>query len=867
MTLYELQANISIGINKAVQELSVLGEKATLVAEKIKNGIGGNNEANIDTNDANSSLKKLTSTISRQEQELDDLKTQYKEVYLAQGKGSQEAEELSKEIDKLSSELKENKAALSEAEQAANEFDNAMEQTGENVDGSSNKMMSTLKKLGAVIVATFAVDKIIEFGKATVNAAAEVAAEEAAFTQIMGEYATQASEKVNKIAETTGIVDSRLTPYMTSMTAKFKGLGYDVDEATDLASTGLNIAADAAAFWDKSMEDSMSALNSFVNGNYEGGEAIGLFANETTLASWAAKNLGYEWKDLTEKEKQFARLEFAKAMQEASGAAGQAAKESDAYANVQANLAEKWRQFKAQVGEPILQNIVLPAMQALGNFITNTLAPAVQGLIEKIKQMVSWFKENADTIKLVAAALGVAGAAIAAYQIVVRNMETWTKLATIAQKAWGTAVAIATGKINIATIATKAWNTVLKMNPIGLVVSAIVALVGILVIAYNKIEPFRNAVDSLWKVIKEGLLKALEALKPVFNSFMEVLKACWNLLKTIVIPIFKAAGAQFKLLWGIIKPIVTALKPLFEANFGAIGTIVKTVFNNMKVTITTIMNAIKNVIKAITSLIKGDWKGAWNSIKSVFSGILNGMKTIGTNTINAIKNVFKNGWNAVKKVFNGSGSFFSGVWTAIKKPFSSVASWFKNVFSKAWNGVKNVFSSGGKIFDGIKSGIANVFKTVVNGIIRGINKVISVPFKAINGLLNKIRNVKILGVSPFKGFWKQNPLSVPQIPTLYKGGVLEKGQVGLLEGNGAEAVVPLERNKKWINAVSQDMQETMPTQTNNLDTDKIVDRLDNLEKTISSLKIYLDSGVLVGELTPAFDTAFGNLAAGRERGR
>lgn len=45
------------------------------------------------------------------------------------------------------------------------------------------------------------------------------------------------------------------------------------------------------------------------------------------------------------------------------------------------------------------------------------------------------------------------------------------------------------------------------------------------------------------------------------------------------------------------------------------------------------------------------------------------------------------------------------------------------------------------------------------------------------------------------------------MPRLYKGGVLEKGQVGLLEGSGAEAVVPLEKNKHWIRAVANEMKE------------------------------------------------------------
>lgn len=45
--------------------------------------------------------------------------------------------------------------------------------------------------------------------------------------------------------------------------------------------------------------------------------------------------------------------------------------------------------------------------------------------------------------------------------------------------------------------------------------------------------------------------------------------------------------------------------------------------------------------------------------------------------------------------------------------------------------------------------------------------------------------------------------SIPMIPELAKGGVLEKGQTGFLEGNGAEAVVPLDQNDKWTAAVAE----------------------------------------------------------------
>ena len=117
----------------------------------------------------------------------------------------------------------------------------------------------------------------------------------------------------------------------------------------------------------------------------------------------------------------------------------------------------------------------------------------------------------------------------------------------------------------------------------------------------------------------------------------------------------------------------------------------------------------------------------------------------------------------------------------------------------AWQAVKNVFSTGGKVFDGIKDGIVKAFKTVVNAIIRGINKVIKVPFDGINWALGKIKSIEIVGIKPFNWI---STINTPQIPELEKGGVLKKGQVGLLEGKGDEAVVPLEK-RPFLSAYSQ----------------------------------------------------------------
>jgi hypothetical protein len=257
--------------------------------------------------------------------------------------------------------------------------------TVKHAKGAEGKLAATFKKIGGLVAAAFSVRAIVDFGKQCTEAYASIAAEESAFAQIMGDYADTAQAKLNAVSDATGVSATRMTGAMTSLTAKFKGLGYNVADATTLATDGLLIAMDAAAFWDMSLDESMSHLNSFINGSYEGGEAIGLFANDTQMAAYAIEQGivkdAKAWSKLDEATKQATRLDYAKKMMADSGATGQAAKEADSYANVMANLKESWRQFQGVVGKPILEKLVLPAMQKLNNFLPKLTEGVQNGIV------------------------------------------------------------------------------------------------------------------------------------------------------------------------------------------------------------------------------------------------------------------------------------------------------------------------------------------------------------------------------------------------------------------------------------------------------------------------------------------------------
>lgn len=254
-------------------------------------------------------------------------------------------------------------------------------------------------------------------------------------------------------------------------------------------------------------------------------------------------------------------------------------------------------------------------------------------------------------------------------------------------------------------------------------------------------------------------------------------------------------------------------------------------------------NPIGLIIAAVAGLVAGFvvlwnkcdafrefWINLWEGIKSAFGAVVEWVKenwdTMLLALVNPLGAIFKYCYehfegfrNFVDNIVSSVKQFFSNMWTGltdgakkawqgVKDTFSKVATFFSDIFGKAWAGVKKVFSVGGKIFDGIKDGIVKAFKTVVNAIIRGINKVVKLPFEGLNGILDKISGLSIAGVKPFD--WLTWRAPVPQLPELATGGVVRKATTAVIGEDGAEAIVPLEKNTGWIKKVAEELDKNQP---------------------------------------------------------
>lgn len=278
-------------------------------------------------------------------------------------------------------------------------------------------------------------------------------------------------------------------------------------------------------------------------------------------------------------------------------------------------------------------------------------------------------------------------------------------------------------------------------------------------------------------------------------------------------------AAAFATVVGGIAMLIIGIKDLVENGYSmeavimvAVGAIALLVGGIWAMNSALLANPITWVVVAIMALVaafvvlwnecegfRNFWKAIWDGIVTAFEATVAWFAQAGRD----IAGFFKDCWKSIKTVFSPVGEFFSGVWRGIQKAFGSVGSWFKNVFTDAWEGVKNVFSTGGKIFSGIKEGLGDVFVTVVNGIITGLNIIIAAPFKTINGILNKIRAIEFLNISPFKKLWKKDLLPVPEIPMLATGGIVSSATMAVIGERGREAVLPLENNTGWMDTLAQ----------------------------------------------------------------
>ena len=318
---------------------------------------------------------------------------------------------------------------------------------------------------------------------------------------------------------------------------------------------------------------------------------------------------------------------------------------------------------------PTAISAVLDLVDAFGSVVITALefkevliaAAAVYGAFKAgkaLQSMIQGFQQAKVTLALFKASAQGATIAQAAFNGTLTLGETLTALFTgqvtlaqLAQAGWATV----TGAV---TKAFGALNAVLMANPIVLIVTAIAAVIAILVVLYTKCEGFRNFVNSVASAIVGFVKNAASAI-----------------------------AGFFKNLWATIQGIWSAVSGWFKSK---------------------VIDPLVNFFAPIVQWISGFFQGCWIIIQAVWAAVSGWFKT---NVIDPVVNFFA-------PIVESIGGFFANLWASICSIWQAAGTWFsENVTTP----INNAFQAIGDFVKGIFNGLIGLVEGMINRIIGAVN--------------------------------------------------------------------------------------------------------------------------------------------------
>ena len=340
------------------------------------------------------------------------------------------------------------------------------------------------------------------------------------------------------------------------------------------------------------------------------------------------------------------------------------------YDDVGSSLQQLGRMFKEEILKPV-QDQIMPKLKELVDFAIKNFPTMVQAAKDFVKELKEWIPT-----------LITIGTAIATYMVA-------TKIIAFVE-----AIKNGTIALKLMSAAQTALNAVMSLNPIGLVVAAIAALVVAFIMLWKKSDAFREFWINLWEKIKEGTKVVVDAIGKFFTETVP------NFFKKLINWI---KDNWSTILLFLVSPFAGLFKYFYENN-------------------TKFREFVDNAIKFIKQLPSKVW--TWllatiNKVATWTSNMIAKAKETASNFINTVVNFIKN--------------LPSKMWNFLVQTVSKVASWGGNLASKGKEAAKKLFDSIVNKIKNLPSELKSMGSDIVKGLWNGINDMTGWIAKKIKG--------------------------------------------------------------------------------------------------------------------------------------
>ena len=862
------------------------------------------NDVNSEMTKSQSPLEKLTTKISEQEDELKALQTQYKNVVLEQGKNSSEAKELAGQIKDLNGDIKENKNKLNEAEQATDEL-------GDEMDDTSKKTSIFGEILKANLVSDMiksGLSSIANGIKNVANAITDVILKPG-FDRAMN--IEQAQFKLKGLGHDTETVDAIMKNALNSV----RGTAYGLDDAATVAASAvaagvqpgqelertLKLVADASAIAGSDLSEMGGIFNKVATaGKISAQEINQLNERGIPITQLLAETMNVSTQEVQKlvSAGKVGFPEFEAAIEKGMG--GAALTMGQTFEGASANVQAAFSRMGAGILTPFTSALT-PALGIIITLIDDITAGTTENIEEKTSQLGEILKNSVSALfaglePMLQSLLGifnqilpeiakilpdVANMAIDVIVSLVNGISG--AIPTLIPAAMQIITSLVSAIIGALPQLTQAAVEILAALVSG-IGTALPTLIPAIVDAVILIST--TLLDNLDLIIEAGielLMGLIKAIEPTMSALLEKLP---DIITSIVnclvenIPILLEGAIELfmalvKAIPEIVVQLTQALPQIIEAIIAGLSRLPELLWNILLVCIQkftnwgnqseeTGKNGMQNFIDSVINLIKELPSKIWNWLSNAFQKVV----TWGSNMISKGAEIAS---NFMTKIINQVRELPSKIWTWLSNAVQKVIAWGSDMVSKGRQAASDLFNAIVNKVREIPSQMLSIGSNIVSGIWSGISG-------SIGWITSKVREFARGILDGIK-----SALGIHSPSTVFEQEVGKNMALGVGEG--------------FVNAmdnVKREMQEAIPTNfdtnlnmlpnsANSISNIKNTSEVGNngifgkLDSILSLLEYYipalqnrqlcLDTGVLVGELTPPINKELARIEMSKERGR
>lgn len=393
----------------------------------------------------------------------------------------------------------------------------------------------------------------------------------------------------------------------------------------------VGLASDMASFNNTSPDEAVAAIGAAMRGESEPIRKYGVLLDDATLRARAMKMglIDSTKQALTPQQKALAASR--EILAQTSKAQGDFARTSDGVANKQRINAAQAKNLSAQLGKSLLP--AYSAILGIGQRVTGAMSRH-PGLVKGLVLALAG----------VAVAVLAASAATKIYtagMIVFRGVATAVKIATIV---WRNAQL--------------ALNIAMYLNPVGVIIAAIIAFVAIIVLAYKKVGWFRDAVNAAWAWIKTNATAAWSAICNAIGAAWTWIKtavgAAVSAVRTTVVNAWQWIKGATARVWVAIKTAALAPARLLIAGVrvavGMVCGVVARAWQWVKAQTVAAWNGIKSAVASRVDALIDKVKSIPGRIRSGLSNLVSWMKNLGSRMVQGLINALNSAAGRVATV-------------------------------------------------------------------------------------------------------------------------------------------------------------------------------------------------------------------------